>query len=85
VCFDESPIQMIGEVRPPIAAKPGQLERYDYEYRRNGTLNMFIFLDVHRPWRGGARSPTGAPTRTSPTACVSWSIGTILALPWSGS
>lgn len=51
VCFDESPIQMIGEVRPPIAAKPGQLERYDYEYRRNGTLNMFIFLDVHRPWR----------------------------------
>jgi len=51
VCFDESPIQMIGEVRPPIAAKPGQLERYDYEYRRNGTLNMFMFLDVHRPWR----------------------------------
>lgn len=51
VCFDESPIQMIGEVRPPIAAKPGQLERYDYEYRRNGTLNMFVFLDVHRPWR----------------------------------
>ena len=51
VCFDESPIQMIGEVRPPIAAKPGQLERYDYEYRRNGTLNIFIFLDVHRPWR----------------------------------
>jgi transposase len=51
VCFDESPIQMIGEVRPPISAKPGQLERFDYEYRRNGTLNMFIFLDVHRPWR----------------------------------
>jgi transposase len=51
VCFDESPIQMIGEVRPPIPAKPGQLERYDYEYRGNGTLNMFVFLDVHRPWR----------------------------------
>ena len=51
VCFDESPIQMIGEVRPPIAARRGQIERYDYEYRRNGTLNMFIFLDAHRPWR----------------------------------
>lgn len=51
VCFDESPIQLIGEVRPPIAMKPGQVERYDYEYRRNGTLNMFIFLDAHRPWR----------------------------------
>src|SRR5215510_4860181 len=51
VCFDESPIQLIGEVREPIPAKPGQLERYDCEYRRNGTANLFIFLDVHRPWR----------------------------------
>jgi transposase len=51
VCFDESPTQLIGEVRQPIPAKPGQLERYDYEYRRNGTANLFVFLDVHRPWR----------------------------------
>jgi transposase len=51
VCFDESPTQLIGEVRPPIEAKPGQLERYDCEYKRNGTANLFIFLDVHRPWR----------------------------------
>ena len=51
VCFDESPTQLIGEVRPPIAAKPGQLERYDCEYRRNGTVNLFVFLDAHRPWR----------------------------------
>ena len=51
VCFDESPIQLIGEVRQPIPAKPGQLERYDCEYKRNGTANLFLFLDVHRPWR----------------------------------
>lgn len=51
VCFDESPTQLIGEVRQPIPAKPGQLERYDCEYRRNGTVNLFIFLDAHRPWR----------------------------------
>jgi len=51
VCFDESPTQLIGEVRQPIPAKPGQLERYDYEYKRNGTANLFVFLDVHRPWR----------------------------------
>src|SRR5207344_2915521 len=51
VCFDESPIQLIGEVRQPIPATPGQLERYDCEYRRNGTANLFVFLDVHRPWR----------------------------------
>jgi transposase len=51
VCFDESPTQLIGEVRKPIPAKPGQLERYDCEYRRNGTVNLFVFLDAHRPWR----------------------------------
>ena len=51
VCFDESPTQLIGEVREPIPAKPGQLERYDCEYQRNGTVNLFIFIDVHRCWR----------------------------------
>ena len=51
VCFDESPTQLIGEVRQPIKAEPGRIERYDCEYKRNGTANLFIFLDVHRPWR----------------------------------
>lgn len=51
VCFDESPTQLIGEVRQPIPAAPGQLERFDCEYRRNGTVNLFVFLDAHRPWR----------------------------------
>ena len=51
VCFDESPVQLIGEVRQPIPARSGRLERYDYEYRRNGTVNLFVLLDVHRPWR----------------------------------
>jgi transposase len=32
VCFDESPVQLIGEARQPIAAEPGQPQRYDYEY-----------------------------------------------------
>jgi transposase len=51
VCFDETPVQLIGEVRQPIPAKPGQLERYDYEYRRNGTVNLFVLFDPHRAWR----------------------------------
>jgi transposase len=51
VCFDESPTQMIGEVRTPIAPAPGRPARVDYEYRRNGTANLFVFLDAHRPWR----------------------------------
>jgi hypothetical protein len=38
-------------VHQPIPPAPGQLERYDYEYRRNGTVNLFVFLDAHRPWR----------------------------------
>jgi len=51
VCFDETPRQLIGEVRVPVAAKPGQPARVDYEYVRNGTANVFMFLDAHRPWR----------------------------------
>lgn len=51
VCFDESPTQLIGEVRQPIPAAPGRRERYDCEYRRNGTANLFVFVDVNRPWR----------------------------------
>lgn len=51
VCFDESPTQLIGEVRLPVPAAPGQPERYDCEYRRNGTVNLFVFLDAHQPWR----------------------------------
>ena len=51
VSFDESPVQLIGESREPIPASPGTPARIDYEYRRNGTANLFLFLDVHRPWR----------------------------------
>jgi len=51
VCFDESPIQLIGEVRTPIPPESGQLERYDCEYQRNGTANLFVFLDAKRPFR----------------------------------
>lgn len=51
VCFDESPTQLIGETRTPIPVSSGQPARIDYEYRRNGTANLFVFLDAHRPWR----------------------------------
>src|SRR5258706_485566 len=43
--------KLTGKVRQPIPAEPGQLERYDCEYRRNGTVNLFVCIDVHRPWR----------------------------------
>jgi transposase len=51
VCFDETPRQLIGEARVPLFAEPGQPKRVDYEYVRNGTANVFMFVDVNRPWR----------------------------------
>lgn len=51
VCFDETPRQLIGEARVPIPAEPGKPARLDYEYVRNGTANVFMFVDVNRPWR----------------------------------
>lgn len=51
ICFDETPRQLIGESRVPVAPKPGRRARFDYEYVRNGTANVFMFVDAHRPWR----------------------------------
>ena len=51
VCFDETPLQLIGETRAPLPAKPGETAVYDYEYRRCGTANLFVFVDAHSPWR----------------------------------
>jgi hypothetical protein len=51
VCFDETSRQLIGEARVPVPAAPGQPARVDYEYVRNGTANVFLFVDVNRPWR----------------------------------
>jgi transposase len=51
VCFDETPRQLIGEARVPIRVEPGKPRRSDYEYVRNGTANVFMFVDVNRPWR----------------------------------
>jgi hypothetical protein len=51
VCFDETPRQLIGEERVPVKAEPGKRARYDYEYVRKGTANVFMFVDANRPWR----------------------------------
>jgi len=42
VCMDESPKQLIGETKTPIEAKPGSVEKFDYEYVRNGICNIFM-------------------------------------------
>jgi hypothetical protein len=43
--------QLIGEARIPVQAEPGKLARVDYEGGLNGTANVFMFVDVNRPWR----------------------------------
>jgi hypothetical protein len=51
VCFDEHLQQLIAEKRHPLPAKPGCPERFDYEYQRNGTRNLFIFFEPLAGWR----------------------------------
>lgn len=45
VCMDEQPVQLIKETRTPLPAVPGQPEKVDYEYERNGTANIFMFTE----------------------------------------
>jgi hypothetical protein len=51
VCFDETSTQLIVEERRPLPARPGRRERFDYEYRRNGTRNLFMFCEPQAGWR----------------------------------
>lgn len=51
VCFDERPCQLISDVREPLPPQPGQPAREDYEYRRNGTCNLFVFTEPFQGWR----------------------------------
>jgi hypothetical protein len=51
VCFDECPYQLVSEVRQPLPAEPGKPQRYDYEYERRGTCNLFMLFAPHEGWR----------------------------------
>lgn len=51
VTFDERPVQLVSETRQPIPAQPGQRARYDYEYQREGTANLFEFFQPALGWR----------------------------------
>jgi hypothetical protein len=47
--MDEVPKQLLSDIREPIPAQSGQLERFDYEYQRQGVANLFVFFE---PFRG---------------------------------
>ena len=74
VCFDESPTQLIGEARQPIPAAPGRPQRFDYQYRRNGAVNLFVLTPIAPG--AGSRSRIVAPLTTSPFACANSSMST---------
>jgi transposase len=51
ICFDETPVQLISEKRQSIPTQKGHPARYDYEYRREGTANLFMFFAPLLNWR----------------------------------
>ena len=51
VCFDEASKQQIKETRLPLLAQPGSVAKYDYEYERNGSSNLFMFFAPLEAWR----------------------------------
>jgi hypothetical protein len=51
VCVDEASKQLVGEVVRPLPPEPGQPERFDYEYVRNGTANLFMISEPLLGWR----------------------------------
>lgn len=51
VCFDEKPLQLLGETRESRRVRPGQPALQDYEYRRAGTANIFVSVEPLRGWR----------------------------------
>jgi hypothetical protein len=51
VCLDETSKQLIAETRAPEPMRPGQPARFDYEYKRNGTANLFMLFAPLEGWR----------------------------------
>ena len=45
VCMDETSKQLLADTREPISAKPGSTEKFDYEYKREGVANLFMFFE----------------------------------------
>jgi len=68
VCLDETNRQLILETRPSLEAKPGQPKRIDYEYQRNGVVNLFMMFAPLEAWRHVYVSDQRA--RTDFAACI---------------
>jgi hypothetical protein len=58
VCLDEASKQLVGEIRVPLPARPGEPTRHDCEYVRNGTANVFMASEPLAGWRHVAVTET---------------------------
>ena len=67
-CMDESPKQLIEETRIPIPLSPGKPARYDYEYKRNGTCNIFLACEP----LNGKRIVKITERKTKQTGLIFW-------------
>ena len=83
VCFDESPVQLVSETRRPLPVRPGQPECYDYEYKRHGTANLFLFVHPWLGWRQVNVTARRTKQDFAPNRCIRWS--TFIFPRWIGS
>ena len=51
LCFDEQPVQLLADTRETLPVRRGEPERRDYEYKRQGTANIFMNVEPLRGWR----------------------------------
>ena len=80
VCFDETSKQLVAEKRAPIPAKAGRRERFDYEYQRNGTRNLFMTCEPLAGWRHVAVTERRTMDRLRPSDALAGGC----CLPGSG-
>ena len=71
ICFDEVPYQMVSETRLPLPVRNGIPGRSDFEYRREGSYNLFMFLQPMAGW-GMSKSPISKPNEISLGTCRIW-------------
>ena len=84
VCFDETSTQLLADVREPLPAQPGRRGRQDYEYRRGGTRNLFLFCEPYgglAPY-GHHRTSHHAGLRPPDAWLVTWPIPTEPSSVW---
>lgn len=70
VCFDEKFVLLHADARPPVPVAPGQPERRDYEYVRQGSTNLFVMVEPLAGWRHVQMRPRR--TKQDYAACLQW-------------